>query len=182
MQIKIKGPEARYAKAFFELSLKENVEKMLEAVVSFEEALRCSLELGSVLDSPKISLSDKKKILTEILSKIEAPELLVRFVHFLADKKRLPLLLGVLATFKHLYETHASITRADVYTALPMTEHQRESVFSFVEKKAPESKEIILDEHIDTTLVSGVQIRIGTVNYDASVRGELNRLRAALIG
>ena len=181
MQIKTKGPEARYAKALFELALEDGIEKMLEAVSAFEVAVQESSELVSVLDSPKISLSEKKKVLEKILSTMYAPKLLVRFVDFLADKKRLSLLPGVLAEFARLYEVHASITRADVFTAAPMTDDQRESVFSFVEKKVPEAKEIILDEHIDTTLISGVQVRIGTVNYDASVRGGLNRLRTALI-
>jgi len=44
------------------------------------------------------------------------------------------------------------------------------------------SKDIVLDQEIDPTLIGGIVAQMGSLVVDGSIRNELLRLRTALVG
>lgn len=175
------GPESRYAKALFDLALETDLKAVSSSLASLSQAMTDSSDLSEVLGTSAVTETEKRALLTALLSELKAPKEVLNFVHVLADKNRTNLLGGILSEFSRLVEVHQGVTRATVTSAAALTDIQREAIFSFVEKKMTGTKEIVLDEYVDESLMAGVQVRIGDMQYDASVKGRLNGLRHSLL-
>lgn len=175
------GPESRYAKALFDLAVETNLDEISASMKALSGMFESSKELSELVVGNAASEAGKRSVLLSILSEIKAPKEVENFINLLADKGRLNVLPGVFVEFEKLLEAHSNVVRAAVTSAAPLTDAQREDVFAFVEKNVANASEIVLDEYVDESLMAGVQVRVGDMQYDASVKGKLNGMRQALL-
>jgi F-type H+-transporting ATPase subunit delta len=80
--------------------------------------------------------------------------------------------------FADLVRRERGIALAEVRTALPLEERQRQEVIARLRELTAQKIEI--NEVVDESLIGGITVRIGDKLYDASVRTRLERLRARL--
>jgi F-type H+-transporting ATPase subunit delta len=80
--------------------------------------------------------------------------------------------------FGSLLRRHRGVALAEIRTALPLEDAQREAVTERLREITGQTIEI--DEVVDESLIGGITVRIGDRLYDASVRNRLERLRARL--
>jgi F0F1-type ATP synthase delta subunit len=65
-----------------------------------------------------------------------------------------------------------------VTTAIPLTDALRTEVEKTIEKKfSLTAKQFELKEIVDTRVLGGISISVDSQEYDATVRGKLNRLQ-----
>ena len=176
------GPESRYAKALFELALETEFKPVSRACSEIQKMLNQSDDLMTVLTDDTLAIAKKKNILSGVAKAVDAPKFVENFLFLLADKKRMAILPRVLETYFSMLDEHNGVVHALVTTAATLTEEQRADVISFVKAKQPQSKEVMLQEKVDASLIAGARVRISNTRYDCSVRGKLDGLRAALIG
>jgi F-type H+-transporting ATPase subunit delta len=69
---------------------------------------------------------------------------------------------------------------AQVTTAVEMDTQQRQVITQKI--AAATQKDVQLEAHVDPTLIGGLVVRVNNVILDGSVRGQLTRMRKALIG
>ena len=80
--------------------------------------------------------------------------------------------------FEELVRRQRGISRAEIRSALPLSDRDRADLERTLERLA--GSQVEFTETVDPSLIGGIWVRIGDRLYDASVRSRLERLRARL--
>jgi F-type H+-transporting ATPase subunit delta len=80
--------------------------------------------------------------------------------------------------FRRLYNRREGIVEADATSAAELDPDEVAALRSRLEQITGEKVE--LQTHVDASLLGGVQVRVGDLLIDGSVRGRLERLRNRL--
>ncbi|MEI5909103.1 F0F1 ATP synthase subunit delta [Bacillus spongiae] len=169
----------RYALALFELAQSHNqldlVEEELRAV---KEVFEQNGEFLELLESPKLSTEEKKKLVVESFKK--ASPILLNTLMLLIDRQRQEHVVGVADQFIHLANGAKGIAEATVYSTKPLSDVEKAAVSStFAPKVGKQTLKI--ENKIDSGLIGGLKLRIGNRIFDGSISGKLHRLERQLI-
>lgn len=164
-----------YASALMSLAKSNNLsEKFGEDIRSLLSLLEESEELRLFLASPLVKPEDKKAVIDRIAGE-EMHPMMRNFLRLLVDKGRILFVEGIgkryLTELRELNQT----VLAEVTSALPLSEAQQQTVREKV-KAMTNAREVELETKIDSDLIGGVIIKVGSRVIDASLRGQLRRL------
>ena len=166
----------RYAKALMDLAKEQNLLDQVHADAAHLEALsKESKEFRTFLSSPIVR--EKKK--TEILESIFGStfqELTMLFVGLVIQQGRTGDLPLIATEFIKMYSKEKGILEATVVTATALTEQQRTRIMDVLRKLSGEPI-IVLSEEQDANILGGMQIRVGDLEFNGSLRDQLNKLR-----
>lgn len=107
-----------------------------------------------------------------------ASKILRNFLFVLADHDRMPLLPEIVKAFHELILVQQGIVEAQVTSPVELTPAQKKVLDAALEQLT--GKKIEARYELDTALMGGAVVRIGSTIYDGSVRAQLARLRARL--
>ncbi|MBW4688681.1 MAG: F0F1 ATP synthase subunit delta [Komarekiella atlantica HA4396-MV6] len=168
-----------YAQALLSIAQSKNLtEEFGEDARTFLSLLSENRELHNFFSNPFIQSEKKKALIRQILGENANPYLR-NFLLVLVDKRRIafiePILQQYLALLRQLNQT----VLAEVTSAVPLTEAQQQAI---IEKVIAISKarQVELETKIDSELIGGVIIKVGSQVIDASLRGQLRRLSLRL--
>ncbi|MFT7144363.1 MAG: F-type H+-transporting ATPase subunit delta [bacterium] len=174
------GPEMRYGKALYALSMESGNESISKDVALALALFTVSDSLQETLANAIIEKEAKKKVLLTLLADLKATGAVMNFAALMCDKGRAGLFAGALSWF-HFYEMEANgVVTANVRTAMALTATQKTSIKKFVKDNAQGVKTVELEEELDASLIAGFRVRIGSIEHDMSVRGRLDVLRTSL--
>lgn len=170
----------RYAKAFFDLAVETGaVDEVRTDLVELSQCLAGSPELVRFLGNFSVAPDLRIQILGDLLEKRgHAHNLLTRFVLFLEEKKRMPLLQEIIAEFESFYDRHVGILRVDVTSAIPLTAAQQTALKERLGTKFGKRIEASYGEN--PTLLGGFQVKVGDTVYDSSLETQLRSLNRKL--
>lgn len=164
----------RYAKAALELTEERNaseaVEKDMRMVM---KALFEDEELGEFLKSPVVKDSDKKETLQAIMK--GANEISLNLIALLTDNGRIDLLNEVALKYIALYEQLKGEDVAYITTAVPITPQIEEKALK--QLASISDKKVSLQNKVDKNIIGGFVLRLGDIQYDASIATKLNNLK-----
>jgi F-type H+-transporting ATPase subunit delta len=100
------------------------------------------------------------------------------FVQVLIQNRRLELLPHVRALYEALRREHEGVLDANIVSALPIDDEQVRRLAAALEKKHGRKVNIQVD--VDPSLIGGARIVVGDKVIDATVRGRLDAMAAAL--
>jgi F-type H+-transporting ATPase subunit delta len=155
----------------------DRVEKDLESIRSLMAALP---SLGRIVSHPGVPVERRKAILDQALTGLDchpAARGAVALLSLQRDLKHLPALVH---HFRRLREERLGVASAQVTTALPLANGERPAWEDALSKVA--GKPVRIEFHTDSSLIGGAVARIGSVLYDGSVRGSIQRIRQSLLG
>jgi len=168
----------RYAKAVMELSLEKQKVQVIEGDMrSVLAVLEENKSLEDVLTSPVLKTTDKFSVLKEIFS--SADSLTIELFGLLGENKRVGLLAEVASQFVRLYEKMQGQDVAQVTTAVPLTPELEVKILN--QLKQITGKEVTLVNQVEPSLIGGFILRVGDLEYNASVSGTLANLKRDLI-
>lgn len=101
-----------------------------------------------------------------------------RFVHVLAENRRLGLAPQILAQFAQLKAQREQSVEVEMVSAFEVPDAVRERIASALGQRL--EREVTVSTDVDSSLIGGVLIRAGDLVIDGSVRGRLNKLAEAL--
>jgi len=164
----------RYAKAILDLSR----EKSMLAEVNNDmrliaNTLEQNKELRNVLQSPVVKPSVKQSILKEIFKEVN--QISSKTFDVLLENNRINILSIVVDRFIYLYDELNNIKVTKVTTVEALTPEMEQRVLSKVKELT--GSQVTLINKIDTSIIGGFILRVGDLQYDASVLGKLNTLR-----
>jgi len=164
-----------YAKAAFDFA------KNAELVDSWMKQLTVSAGIASINEIAESFSSPTKNNdqLVSILVGNDADEGYKNFVSLMADNNRLALLPDVVNVYKYISDQDAKSLSADVFTAVELNQDQLESIKSSLSKRT--DKTVNLNQHIDTSLLSGARIVAGDLVIDGSLKAKLEKLKTELL-
>jgi F-type H+-transporting ATPase subunit delta len=136
-----------------------------------------SADLKGALLSPAVSPSRKRAVVAKL---IDVDVKIRNFLYVVIDHRRVHDLPSIVEAFEFLMDEHLGFVRADVSSATALTDAQKASLQTQLTRMA--GKQAKVNFKTDPALVAGVVARIGSTVYDGSVRGQLERLRATLLG
>ena len=167
----------RYAQAAFELASEKNeLESWQEGLEKLAELTRDE-ELITLLENPKLSFVAKKSLLQERLGEINPLALNLAFL--LISKGRLGIASNILQQYNVLLEALRGFERAEVITALPLTDEEKEVISRRLGDMI--GRKLSIDAQVDPSIIGGFRARIGDTLIDGSVRHRLEALRKTLV-
>lgn len=164
----------RYAKAILDMAKEkkalEAVEKDMRSIVS---TISDSKELKDVLASPVISGALKKKALMDIFKGSHA--ITEGSISMLVDNKRIGMLYEVALKYIVLNEQLKGKDVAYVTTVVPLNAAMEKKVLKQVATLT--GNEVTIENNVDETIIGGFILRVGDLQYDASISNKLNNLK-----
>ncbi len=165
----------RYAKAILQTANQNNTTAVLFGdMQSVYDTIEGSRELQTVLQSPVIKAIDKKQALLKIFS--GQSETTHSLINILVENKRTPLLGKVAKSFIDLYNEEQGVKVANVITAIPLSSELESKVLAKV-KELTGSEKVTLKSEIDPTIIGGFILRVGDIQYDASIVNQFRNLK-----
>ncbi|BAY82590.1 ATP synthase F1 subuint delta [Calothrix parasitica NIES-267] len=170
-----------YAEALMSIAQSNNVaDKFDSDVRSLLNLIKESQPLQNFFANPFISGEDKKGVISKILTD-ETNAIFRNFLMLLVDRRRITLVEDIaqeyLAKLRELNQT----VLAEVISAVPLTDEQQQTIKEKV-KSMTDAREVELDSTIDSDIIGGVIIKVGSQVVDSSLRGQLRRLSLSLKG
>ncbi|MFZ5926245.1 MAG: ATP synthase F1 subunit delta [Acidobacteriota bacterium] len=173
----------QYAKALLEVAQARGgapaAEAALDQLVRFAALLRESRELRTVLLSPVVEHELKMRVIARLCGVIGAGRPVRNFLNVVTKKRRLALLDEICSRYQALLDEAEGIVRADVHSAVPVTDAQRAAVEEALRRLT--GGQVRCGYSVDPALVGGMAVRIGSAVYDGSVRGRLDAMRRRLV-
>jgi len=142
--------------------------------------LRGNTNLQKVLENPSVDIQVKTSIMTTIFERTQPALLLRNFLLLLMHKGRLPQLDAICTHYERMAGDELRRIVAQVTTAVEMDAQQRQVVAQKI--AAATQKDVQLEAHVDPAIIGGLVVRVNNVIVDGSVRGQLARMRKAMIG
>lgn len=165
----------RYAKALLLEAEQQNiVEELQEDMQVVSATLQDSKDLRLALHSPIIKANDKKEILLQVFAK--QTKTTHRLLEVLAHNKRTDLLGAIASIYIDLYNQQAGVKQVEVTTATEITPEIEARVLAKA-KEITKAKKVILTSKINPELLGGFIIRVGDLEYNASVANQLQTIR-----
>lgn len=173
--------KGRYATALYELAEEQHV--LNEVIAEVETLLKTISEsetLRNVLNNPSLSTEQSREVIVELLKQLDFSQILQNFVGVVANNRRLAELKAILMAFFALVNLHRGVIAAEVVTASPLTDMQRAQLKDRFSQAG--YNKVDIQERIDSKILGGIIVRIGSKLYDASLQSRLNRLYNVMKG
>lgn len=164
----------RYAKAVLDLAVGNKVaDKVEKDMRTIAATIADSKELQELLGNPVVGGAVKKDILSAIFKDSDA--ITEGLFSLLAENRRISLLNEVALKYIILYEQFKGQHMAYVTTALAMTPELEKKVLDRVITLT--GNKVTLQNNIDKNIIGGFILRIGDLQYDASIANKLGNLK-----
>ncbi len=169
-----------YAEALLNNADKQNRarETLDEFDALISEVFAVKPDLEKFLSSMAVSREAKGQVLRSTLTG-RVSDLLTNFLLVVNDHDRLDLLRSILAAYRGEHERRTSRKRVLVRSAAPLPDDQRERLLG--ELRASFQCEPVLEIQVDPDLLGGLEVRVGDILFDGSVRTRIDTLRKQLI-
>ena len=165
----------RYAKAvLLKASDTNTAQVVFEDMQSISATISNSNELKEMLVSPVFNDEDKKEALHKIFTK--QTDNTKSLISTLVTNKRASMLGDVATSYIELYKESQGIKVARVTTAVALSSELKEKVLVKV-KELTGSDKITLESTIDESIIGGFILRIGDLQYNASIANSLAKIK-----
>ena len=168
----------RYAKAVLSLAKDQNAAEAVNNDMKLIVAtIAQSEDLNAMLLSPVIKASTKKTALLAVFKNSNA--ITINLFDTLITNKRLPLLGEIALKVNQLYDQLIGTEVAIVTTAIPLTDNLKIKVLAKVKELT--EKDVEVNNTVDESILGGFILRVGDIQYNASVANKLNKLKREFI-
>lgn len=171
----------RYASALFDLANeKGELDSVAKDITDVTAMAKASEDLVRLLESPAFAREDKSNALKAVAEKAGLGKYVTNFLATMAMNGRSDEIIAASAHFDELYAKHRGVKRAIARTAEDMTSQQRQKLEAVLAKAI--GSDVELETEVDTDLIGGIQLRVGSTLIDASVASKLERMNTAMKG
>ncbi|HZR39509.1 MAG TPA: ATP synthase F1 subunit delta [Ktedonobacteraceae bacterium] len=175
----LKGAIARrYAEAVFDLARKQGtLDRTLEDVKEIAQVL-ANRKLAFLLREPKIAARRKETAIRQALAEKVLPTSL-NLTLLIVQRELVDLMPNIASELEQLVLDYRNEAIAEVTTAAPLSEIQQTSVKRALETRT--GKTIIMQTHVDPSILGGIVARVGDQVIDGSIRYRLSALQQRLL-
>jgi len=165
----------RYAKAVLDLAQTHNTAQVVnEDMMLVAKSVNENQDLKEMLQSAVIKSSDKKEALLKVFPK--ANPMFSSLLDVLVKNKRVNILGDVASKYVELFEKSQNLEVAHVTTAVELTDDLKNKVLAKV-KELTSAKKIEIKNTVDESILGGFILRVGDIQYNASISNQLNTLK-----
>lgn len=171
----------RYAQAFYE-TLKEGgkFDSVFSQLKEMVAVLQESQDFLNFIKSPLIKRDEKVLFFEKLKNDRKITSDLYNFLVLLVNKGRVSLLPEIYEYMNFLDMEDRGEVVAEVTTPFEVNDDIKKEIKFSLEKVS--GKKVSLDLKVDKSIIAGLVAKIKSVQFDASVKGQLDRLRDSIIG
>ena len=171
---------SRYARALVEVVLEQRLDADVarEQLNSIAEAVRESVDLRRVWESPAVPAEQKRAVLDGIVGQMKAFKAIRNFIAVIIDHRRIPMLDDIARQFAVELDAQLGLVEAEISSVRQLSAEERRELESQVERLT--GKTVRAHYASDPGLLGGVVVRVGSTIYDGSVRGQLEKMKEQL--
>lgn len=165
----------RYAKALFEVSLEQKMDK--RAYVACQRMVRLwyeNADLRSVLSERMVPNASKVEILELLMNQVHI-DLASKFFSILAQENRIDIIANIALIYMDIYREYYGIVNAQIESAKHLSSENRKSIRNWLAQAYP-NREIEMRVTVNADLIGGIRIDLASTQLDASIAGELTRI------
>ncbi|WP_210310472.1 F0F1 ATP synthase subunit delta [Devosia pacifica] len=168
-----------YASALFDVARSENQLASVETALSdVSRLLGESEDFSTFLKSPAITTEAKASAMNTIIERSQTNPLVANVLRLMARNGRLFVLPQMIEAFKAMAaESRGEIT-ADVTSASPLNDGQVSALRDALAARV--GKSVTLNQHVDASLIGGLQVKIGSQMIDSSLKTKLSAMKIAM--
>lgn len=171
-----------YAAALLNAAIKNNTvdnhQQSFDTLVGNPLQEPTQSDIGPLLTSTMISHERKEEVIKKVFD-TRVDETFVNFLLVLNKHDRLDMLRPIAAMYRQLRDEFHRRVRTLVRTAVPLTDAQRQEVKDMVQNHFHQQAVIV--EEVDPDLLGGLQVRIGDLMIDLSLRTQLFKIQQQMI-
>ena len=180
-QTETSGLPGRYATALFELAIAQSViDEVARDFQQLQTMIVSSPDLQRLIRSPLFSREQQCGAMNALLVRAGLAELVCNFVGVVAQNRRLFVLENMIAAYSSLVAKYRGEVTAHVTTADPLTGPQRSAVELALKQAI--GTNVGVNTEVDSDLIGGMVVRIGSRMFDSSLRTKLQKLQLAMKG
>jgi F-type H+-transporting ATPase subunit delta len=177
----ISGVPGRYAAALFELAAEANsIDKINEGLSTFQTMLAGSTDLQRLLRSPVFSGEDQLAALEALCAKAGVNGLALNFIRLVAKNRRLPALSDAITAFNALVAVSKGEVAAEVISAEKLSDKHIKDIKAAL--KSSIGRDVQLTTKVDSSLLGGLIVKVGSKMMDNSLKTKLQNLKIAMKG
>jgi F-type H+-transporting ATPase subunit delta len=170
---------ARYARALFDVALKESDPAQAGVdLASFAGLMSANAELHSTLTNPAVPVTAKREIVSTLTTRLNAATPVRKVLALLAERDRLALVPDLLDIYRERLMEHQQVVRAEVTTAAPLDAAREAQLQQRLAQATGRKVEITTS--VDPSIIGGVIARIGSTVYDGSIATQLEKMKEKL--
>lgn len=164
----------RYAKATLSLaSDRKTADAVYDDMKRIVDTIAENKNLNDALQSPVFSASAKKNVILEVFK--NSDKTTISLIDTLMANNRIAIFGHVASQYIKLYDDSKGIEVATVTTAIPLTDALNMKVLA--KAKELTGKDIEVQNIVDESIIGGFILRIGDLQYNASIANQLNKLK-----
>ncbi len=168
-----------YSQALMSLAQQSNLtEEFGNTCRELGNLLEESEDFRDFVSNPVVESEAKKAVLRQVMGDGANPYF-VNFLMLLVDKRRIVFLEQVVAQYSALLRQLNNVVLAEVTSAKELNDDQKQSLVDRV-KGITNANNVELKVTVDSELIGGVIIKVGSKVIDASVQGQLRRIGMSL--
>jgi F-type H+-transporting ATPase subunit delta len=166
-----------YARALFQAAQEAGrVDGVTADLAALASAMDEVPELRAFLRNPQIEPTGKAAVLEQLAA--DADELVRNFVRLAAEKGRAGEIPEISAELEALVARAQNRLAVELTTAHELSDDEATSIVRAIEKASGRTVEAT--RAVDSSLIGGIVLQVGSHRADGSVRGRLERLRHEL--
>jgi F-type H+-transporting ATPase subunit delta len=174
---------ARYARALFDVVLKDSAAKLDAAqsdLQTFADLFSTNEGLADVAANPAIPVARKAALARALVERAGAITPAVgKLMVLLGERDRLMLLPQIARAYRIRVMDYQKIIRGEVTTAAPLPADKLRAIEAGLQRTT--GRTVVLESRVDPSIIGGVVTRLGSVVYDGSVTTQLEKMKQALI-
>lgn len=166
----------RYALALFELAQEQSQLQPVENdLIQLQGMLDESADLRRMVRSPVFSAEDQASALTALLGKAGVSPLTMNFVKLIIRNRRLFAVPEMIKAFRTQAARSRGEVEADVTSASALNEGQLQALKETL--KASIGQDVQINAKVDSSLLGGLIVKVGSRMIDSSLRTKLSTLK-----
>jgi F-type H+-transporting ATPase subunit delta len=169
-----------YARAFADVVFDRHLDpaKTLLEVQSLAQLAASSRELREVWEAPSIPAEQKRLLLDAIIARVGVSRPVRNFVAVLIDHRRIKFLDPIVKEFERELNRRMGFVEAQIISARELGQLERTALEAQVAKLTGHKVRARYAQ--DGSILGGAIVKIGSMIYDGSVKGQLERIREAI--
>jgi len=175
----MRASAARYARALLDVAIKESdPERAEQELATFVDLVSRHPELQRVIANPVVSAADKRRVVQQLVERLQLTTPVAKLLLLLAARGRLPLLPDLLDVYRERLMEQRQVVRAEITTAAPLSQERAAQLQQRLTSVT--GRAVTMTTKVDASIIGGVITRIGSTVYDGSVAAQLAKVRDRL--
>lgn len=166
-----------YAEAVYKLASEQGRLKEWSAMLEFVSTVGSDPNMRAVVDNPKIPLTEVEKLFLAVASD-GLDDSGRNFIRLLLQNQRTEALPVIREEFEKLKAQAEGIVDAVIISAFPLSDEQFQTVVDRLDARY--KSKVRAEVKVQPDLIGGIRIEVGDKVMDASIRGSLDAMAAAL--